>query len=437
MTATTRQHDLFISYADADRSWVEDYLLKSLKAAGVNVHTRADFVLGVPSLVQFEQAVKTSRYTLLVLSPAYLAEQMNAFVDLLAQSYGVETRTWPVIPLILKPAELPPRLTQLESLDATDPADWQQVVTRLCDQLNAPISLKEVPLPLFQRQPWEPETVPIPAGAFLMGSPPALAIPPAETPQHELTLPAYRIGKFPVTVREFALFVKETVAVEWASSEVARSAGWFNLLPPKEKLDHPVTGVSWRDAMAYCAWLSEKTSRRYRLPSEAEWEKASRSDDRSDDSSNDSSNNSSNDFSRSVSRGTTEVVTTTNSFPWGEEWSEGRCNVASSGTTPVTAHPSGASALGCCDMLGNVQEWTCSLWGSQPQQADYGYPYDPADGREINDAAKLPAQARLVQRGGSYKSQPSDLRCTARGNAAPDSRIAWRGFRVAMTMIDS
>lgn len=420
MTATTRQHDLFIHYADADRDWVEGYLLGRLKSAGLDVYLRANFALGAPTLDQFEQAVKNCRRTLLILSPAYMKNPISSFVDILTQFHGTETKTWPVIPLILQPVDLPTRLRMLESLDATDPAEWSQVVARLCEDLNAPRPIEETPLPLFQRQPWEPETVLIPAGAFLMGSPPATGFPPAETPQHELALPAYRIGKFPVTVREFALFVKESVAVEWASSEVARSAGWFNLQPPKEKLDHPATGVSWRDAVAYCAWLSEKTGRSYRLPSEAEWEKASRSDD----------------FSRCVSRGTTEVVTATNRFPWGDEWSEGRCNVASSGTTPVTAHPDGASARGCWDMLGNVQEWTCSLWGSQPQQPDYGYPYDPADGREVNDAAKLPAQARLVQRGGSYKSQPSDLRCTARGNAAPDSRIAWRGFRVAMTMID-
>lgn len=83
-------------------------------------------------------------------------------------------------------------------------------------------------------------------------------------------------------------------------------------------------------------------------------------------------------------------------------------------------------------MLGVVQQWTRSLWGAQPNQPDFAYPYDPADGREVIDPSKLPAQARLVHRGGSFKSQPADLRATARGNALTDSRIAWRGFRVAM-----
>ncbi len=87
---------------------------------------------------------------------------------------------------------------------------------------------------------------------------------------------------------------------------------------------------------------------------------------------------------------------------------------------------------GIQDLLGGVQQWTRSLWGTQPQQPDFGYPYYPADGREVTDPAKLPVQARLVHRGGSFKSPPADLRCTARGNALPESKIAWRGLRVVM-----
>ncbi len=103
----------------------------------------------------------------------------------------------------------------------------------------------------------------------------------------------------------------------------------------------------------------------------------------------------------------------------------------------MTAHPAGASAHGVEDLLGNVQEWTRSLWGSQLGQPDFGYPCDPADGREADDAAKLPAQARLVHRGGSFKSAPAALRVAARGNALPDSKQTWRGFRVAMILEES
>ena len=93
-------YDLFISYAKEDQPWVEGYLLDTLTAAGVRVHTEQAFTLGAPRLVEFERAVKNSARTLLVITPAYLAENFAQFVDLLAQSYGLETATWPVIPFL-------------------------------------------------------------------------------------------------------------------------------------------------------------------------------------------------------------------------------------------------------------------------------------------------------------------------------------------------
>ena len=212
----------------------------------------------------------------------------------------------------------------------------------------------------FVLQPNEPATLLIPAGPFHMGNADTTA-PAAERPQHTLALPDFRIGRRPVTVRQYAAFIKDR-------KTHPAPAGWFNREPPPDRLESPVTDVSWFDALAYCVWLSEEcTPRVYTLPSEAEWERA--------------------------------------------------CG------------QSGVEA-----MLGAVQQWTRSLWGRQPNQPEFGYPYDPADGREVTIPAKLPAQARLVHRGGSFKSAPADLRVTARGNALPDSRIAWRGFRVMMVM---
>ena len=256
------------------------------------------------------------------------------------------------------------------------------------------------------RKPFEPETVLIPGGPFPMGSDDPAA-PAWERPQHRVDLPDFRMGRYPVTNRQYTAFIKDTKAQP-------APQGWFNREPPPDRLDHPVVCVSWYDALAYCAWLSAQTGRRYTLPSEAEWEKACR-----------------HDFGRSAGQRTAEVVTT-NRYPWGEEPADGRCNAGSSDTTPVTAYPAGASAYGVEDLLGNVQEWTRSLWGSQPAQPDFGYPYQPDDGREITTPDQLPAQARLVHRGGSFKSALADLRCTARGNALPDSKIAWRGLRIAM-----
>jgi formylglycine-generating enzyme required for sulfatase activity len=83
-------------------------------------------------------------------------------------------------------------------------------------------------------------------------------------------------------------------------------------------------------------------------------------------------------------------------------------------------------------MLGNVQEWTHTAWGSRKEAAEYVYPFDARDGRE--DGGESPAGAALfrVHRGGSYRDARNAVRCAARGASAADSRLRWRGFRVAM-----
>ncbi|HEY9832613.1 MAG TPA: toll/interleukin-1 receptor domain-containing protein, partial [Stenomitos sp.] len=135
----TAQYDLFISYADADSGWVEGYLLDSLKQAGVRYHSEAAFALGTVRLLEFERAIEQSDRTLLVLSPAYLADGFNQFIDLLAQCYGFDLATWPVIPLVLQSVKLPPRLNALVKLSATNPTEWEEATRRLCADLKQPV----------------------------------------------------------------------------------------------------------------------------------------------------------------------------------------------------------------------------------------------------------------------------------------------------------
>jgi WD40 repeat protein len=137
--AGTPTYDLFVSYAPADRSWVEGYLMDALRAAGVRCTTEAEFALGAPRLSELEHAVRSSRRTLLVVSPAYLADAYAPFGDLLAQTFGLETGTWPVIPLIFHDASLPTRLSALTSVDATDMARWDEAIEALCRALDRPV----------------------------------------------------------------------------------------------------------------------------------------------------------------------------------------------------------------------------------------------------------------------------------------------------------
>ncbi len=151
---TGPEYDVFVSYSSADREWVEGYLLDALNAANVHVLSELNFVLGAPRISEFERAVKSSKRTLLVLSPAYMAEVALQFVDIMVQHFGLESGTWPVIPLLPKPVELPPRLAFLVALDATDPQNWTNAVAYLCSTLHAALNAAKLHWNLFLSQTW-------------------------------------------------------------------------------------------------------------------------------------------------------------------------------------------------------------------------------------------------------------------------------------------
>jgi formylglycine-generating enzyme required for sulfatase activity len=253
-----------------------------------------------------------------------------------------------------------------------------------------------------RRHDAEPETILIPAGAFLMGSDP-LRDPHArddELPQHSVDLPDYAIGRTPVTNAQYAAFLKATrhdPPSHW------RLLFWKRRWPPLGKADYPVVNVTWYDARAHCRWLSEVTGKPFRLPNEPEWEKAARGEDG-------------------------------RIYPWGDTWEEQRCNIElkpdAGAPTPVDAFPEGASAFGALDMIGNVWEWTRSLWGHSRFKPEYGYPYDPHDGRENQAASQV---VRRVLRGVSFYNQPHDARCAARYRYSPRNRFNSVGFRVVIS----
>ena len=149
----TQKYDLFISYADADSDWVEGYLLDALKQAEINYCSEEEtFTLGAVRLDEFERAIRDSERTLLVLSHAYLADRENRFVKSLAQHFGLDTSTWPVIPLYLESElKVPTQLGLLVGLDATAPEKWKKAIERLCKDLDvAPpreVTIPECPYP--------------------------------------------------------------------------------------------------------------------------------------------------------------------------------------------------------------------------------------------------------------------------------------------------
>ena len=206
-----------------------------------------------------------------------------------------------------------------------------------------------------------PSTKEVPAGRFQMGSDEGHSW---EKPAHEVSVPAYGFGVRPVTNAEFQAFRPSHVS------------------PGGSEADQPVTGVSWADAAEYCAWLSQKTGRRFTLPTEARWERAVRGD------------------------------LAQKSYPWGDE------APASSGDDfNATAH---LNAFGISAVGYNVWEWTSDWYAADyySQSPDF----DP-QGPESGDFKVL--------RGGGYRGDPSSATTYTRGSARPDTRSEHITFRVA------
>jgi formylglycine-generating enzyme required for sulfatase activity len=227
-------------------------------------------------------------------------------------------------------------------------------------------------------------------------------------PQNEinadpLRVDSFELARYPVTNAQYRLFIDaggyrvdapwwDGPGRAWLQRDDAKTNGlerwqirtykdrpkfwedeWFG----KTRPNHPVVGINWYEATAFCAWLTEYLNDGYvyRLPSEAEWEYAARGAAR-------------------------------RPYPWGEVLPDGEranFNQTHGGTSAVGCFPAGATPEGLLDMAGNVWEWTRSEY--RP------YPYDPNDGRE---SGADPAKKRFTVRGGSWIDHPFYLRAARR-----------------------
>jgi formylglycine-generating enzyme required for sulfatase activity len=222
----------------------------------------------------------------------------------------------------------------------------------------------------------------IPAGEFWMGSDEYTR---DEQPVHRLFVPEFRMARTPVTNSQYLLYVQATGA------ETPRF--WEDGQPQKDKLYHPVVGVSWHDAQRYCEWLGSITGKHIRLPTEAEWEKAARGDKDK------------------------------RAYPWGDQFDATKGNSWESGlrdTSPVGIFSASASPYGCLDMSGNVWEWVDDWY-------DKNY-YRQGPKRNLRGPDSGKAKAL---RGGSWFNSARGVRVAARLWCGPGLRGDIVGFRCA------
>jgi len=207
-----------------------------------------------------------------------------------------------------------------------------------------------------------------------------------EQPYHAVNLPAFEIGRTPVTNAEYYEFIMDT--------GYRAPRGWVGFTYKDETEDHPVTGINLEDCKAYIAWLNKRLLMNYRLPTEIEWEKAARGPDG-------------------------------RIYPWGNDFNPWRCNTIESGKMGTTSvgsfSPTGDSVYGVADMAGNVYQWTSS--------ALTVYPYDPANLHE-NPKGK----GKIVVRGGAWYYSRKLARCASREIVLPTYQSPSLGFRLARSI---
>ncbi len=228
-----------------------------------------------------------------------------------------------------------------------------------------------------------PTMIELPATRYSMGSS-VSSLDADERPRHEVQLGRFAIAKHKVTFDQFDAFARAT------GRALVDDKGWG-------RGNRPVTGVSWEEAVAYARWLSELTGKRYRLPSEAEWEYAAGGAGRT-------------------------------LYWWGNSLGEGRANCFNCGsewdartTAPVGSFP--ANTLGLHDTAGNVAEWVQDCYHPNYEGA-------PTDG----SAWLSTGCPRRVVRGGGFNSPADSLRTTKRDQQLANTPGDDIGFRVVRDM---
>ncbi|MGW6861719.1 formylglycine-generating enzyme family protein [Streptomyces xanthophaeus] len=249
------------------------------------------------------------------------------------------------------------------------------------------------------RTPWDaPDMLAVPAGLALVGTAGTevdeLHAESAqfgvqrswvekECPRHTVPTDAFAIAKYPVTNAEFGVFLKDT-------GHPGLPSNWHYGRYDPAAANHPVYTVTAEGADLYTAWLSRRTGRRFRLPTEQEWEYAAGGPDGL-------------------------------RYPWGGTWSPHAANTLETGllmTSPVGAFPDGRSWCGALDMAGNVEEYTSSTYGPYP------------GGELVQDDLYLRLGAYRIARGGAFNRFRDLARCQRRHGPYPRSLYAM-GFRLA------
>ncbi len=271
---------------------------------------------------------------------------------------------------------------------------------------------------IFRDCPTCPEMVIIPAGNFDMGSPDSEGgRNDDEGPLHRVNVAAFAMGKTEITRGQFAAFVKITGYNTGDNCWTLEDRKYLervgrNWRVPGFKQDdkHPVVCINWNDANAYAEWMSHKTGKQYRLPSEAEWEYAARGNTVSARYWGDNPDQACEYANATDKTAQAQIIGAT-------FWLVHNCTDGFAYTAPVGRFK--ANAFGLKDMLGNVSEWTVDNY------------HDSYKGAPVDGSAWPGDSDRHVLRGGSWNNDPQNVRAAIRNRNKSALRFNSFGFRLA------
>lgn len=406
---------IFISYRRADSQYVTDiifdYMARHFGKDNVFLDV-GSIPIGVDFRVYLRDQIAAHDVVLVIIGPEWArlmaerAGQANDFVRLEIEN-ALQLNKF-VIPVRVMNADIPDFSTlpaSIHDLQWRNGAvvrrqpDLENDCNRLADGIRAYFGASAAPPPPLTRAR-VPSILPapfvwidIPAGQVtLTGG--------GYVPKYgqTFTVPAFAIAKYPLTNGQYAPFIEAggygqkkwwteagwqtRESEKWTEPRYWRDAQW-------NQPDCPVVGVSWYEAVAYCAWLSEVSGERIVLPTEQQWQRAAQGDSQ-------------------------------RAYPWGDDWDCNRCNNSvspcdSNQTTAVTAYEGrGDSPFGVVDMSGNVYEWCLTEYKS--------------------GSANINRTEALVLRGGSWINDGSDFfRCDDRDRSSPRNRYNDWGFRLSLS----
>lgn len=298
---------------------------------------------------------------------------------------------------------------------------WTPTQTQAAEHGKATKASKSLRAPkagaIFRDCPDCPEMVVIPAGSFDMGSPDSeKERDDDEGPVHRVNVAAFALSKTEITRGQFAAFVKKTKydagdkCWTFADGKFQEREGDWRKPGYLQDDKHPVTCVSWNDAHAYAKWMSSKTAKQYRLPTEAEWEYAARGNTTSSRYWGDNPD-------EACKYGNVTDITAKEQIPGSLSWLAHNCTDGFAYTAPVGSF--NANAFKLKDMLGNVWEWT-----EDSYHASYA-------GAPVDGSAWQGEDAKHALRGGSWNSDPQNVRAAVRYSNKPALRFSIFGFRLA------